>query len=68
MKQQVSEFHMGKASEIFTALRDEKIEESVLNPELGAMGAVNVQVWTSLLGGTLRFEQSMGGCSVYILP
>lgn len=62
------EFHMGKATEIFTALRENKISQSVKDAELGPMGAVNVEVWTSLLGGTLRYEQSMGGCSLYISP
>ncbi|MBT2007054.1 DUF551 domain-containing protein [Enterobacter hormaechei subsp. xiangfangensis] len=31
------------------------------------MGAVNVQVWTSVLGGTLQYETSNGGCTLRVI-
>ena len=37
--------------------------------ELGAMGAVNVQTWTSVIGGiSLQYETSNGGCTLRVIP
>ena len=60
-------FHMSKADQLFYALRNEKVSEYVKNAELGALGAVNNQVWTSVLGGTLHFESSNGECSLRVI-
>ncbi|MFK0370673.1 hypothetical protein ACIQT3_10930 [Enterobacter sichuanensis] len=62
-----SVFHMGKAGQIFSALRDKKVCERIEGAHLGAMGAVNVQVWTSVLGGTLQYETSNGGCTLRVI-
>lgn len=62
------EFHMGKAIQLFEALKEEKVSESVDNECLDVQGAVNIQIWTSALGGTLRYEQSNGGCTLRIIP
>lgn len=59
-------FHMVQAEEVFIALRDKKVSDRVKNPELGAMGATNIQVWTSKTGGELHFESSNGGCTLTI--
>ncbi|HDL6945002.1 TPA: hypothetical protein PXM30_001180 [Yersinia enterocolitica] len=60
--------HMSEASTVFSALKDEKISETVNRPELGPMGATIVEVWTSKLGGTMEFHQGNGGCSLYLKP
>ncbi|HDR2513811.1 TPA: hypothetical protein QCI25_002596 [Enterobacter ludwigii] len=58
--------HMGQAMSVFEALKKEVLYEHVRHAELGAMGAVNVQVWTSVLGGTLQYETSNGGCTLRV--
>ncbi|MCA6195352.1 hypothetical protein KD741_07390 [Escherichia coli] len=58
--------HMGQAMSVFEALKKEILYEHVRHAELGAMGAVNVQVWTSVLGGTLQYETSNGGCTLRV--
>lgn len=58
--------HMDQAQSVFLALKDKKVSERVNNPELGAMGATNIQVWTSKTGGELHFEASNGGCTLII--
>lgn len=60
--------HMSEASTVFSALKDEKISETVNRPELGPIGANIVEVWTSKLGGTMEFHQGNGGCSLYFTP
>ncbi|EOE7355179.1 hypothetical protein ACKTMV_003316 [Enterobacter hormaechei] len=60
-------FYMDKAVDLFNSLREEKVSERVDNAHLGAMGAVNVQVWTSVLGGTLQYETSNGGCTLRVI-
>lgn len=59
--------HMGQAMSVFEALKKEILSEHVRHAELGAMGAVNVQVWTSVLGGTLQYETSNGGCTLRVI-
>lgn len=59
--------HMGQAMSVFEALKKEVLYERVRHAELGVMGAVNVQVWTSVLGGTLRYETSNGGCTLRVI-
>ncbi|WP_316374994.1 hypothetical protein [Enterobacter hormaechei] len=61
-------FYMGKAVDLFNSLREEKVSERIDNAHLGAMGAVNVQLWTSVLGGTLQYETSNGGCTLRVIP
>ncbi|MES3424584.1 hypothetical protein QDQ44_01420 [Enterobacter hormaechei] len=61
-------FYMDKAVDLFNSLREEKVSERIDNAHLGAMGAVNVQVWTSVLGGTLQYETSNGGCTLRVIP
>ena len=60
--------HMCQAMSVFEALKKEVLYENVRHAELGAMGAVNVQVWTSVLGGTLQYETSNGGCTLRVIP
>lgn len=60
-------FYMDKAVDLFNTLREEKVSERIDNANLGAMGAVNVQVWTSVLGGTLQYEASNGGCTLRVM-
>ncbi|KTG91552.1 hypothetical protein ASV35_19525 [Enterobacter hormaechei subsp. steigerwaltii] len=60
-------FYMDKAVDLFNSLREEKVSERIDNAHLGAMGAVNVQVWTSVLGGTLQYETSNGGCTLRVI-
>lgn len=60
-------FYMDKAVDLFSSLRGEKVSERIDNAHLGAMGAVNVQVWTSVLGGTLQYETSNGGCTLRVI-
>ncbi|MCM7422318.1 DUF551 domain-containing protein [Enterobacter hormaechei] len=60
-------FYMDKAVDLFNSLREEKVSERVDNAHLGAMGTVNVQVWTSVLGGTLQYETSNGGCTLRVI-
>ncbi|ENU0748677.1 DUF3850 domain-containing protein [Salmonella enterica] len=59
--------HMGQAMSVFEALKKEVLSEHVRHAERGAMGAVNVQVWTSVLGGTLQYETSNGGCTLRVI-
>lgn len=61
-------FYMDKAVDLFNSLREEKVSERIDNVHLGAMGAVNVQLWTSVLGGTLQYETSNGGCTLRVIP
>lgn len=65
---QVVVLHMGQAMSVFEALKKEVLSEYVQHAELGSMGAVNVQVWTSVLGGTLQYETSNGGCTLRVIP
>lgn len=58
--------HMGDAMDVFRALKVEMVSEHVRNPELGAMGAVNVQVWTSKIGAAFQYEVANGGCTLRI--
>lgn len=60
--------HMSEAIAVFNALKHEKISERVANENLGPMGATNIQVWTSVLGGTLQMETANGGCTLVIKP
>lgn len=61
--------HMGQAMSVFEALKKELISEHVRHAELGAMGAVNVQTWTSVIGGiSLQYESSNGGCTLRVIP
>lgn len=60
--------HQGEAISVFKALKGELVSQHVKNTELGAIGATNVQVWTSIIGGTLHYETSNGGCSLIIKP
>ncbi|MDN2616454.1 hypothetical protein OB912_15935 [Enterobacter kobei] len=60
-------FSMGKAIEIFHALKDKLVSESVSNDCAGIMGAVNTQLWTSIIGGTLQYEVSNGGCTLRVI-
>lgn len=64
---QVVVLHMGQAMSVFEALKKEALSEQVRHTELGEMGAVNVQVWTSVLGGTLQYETSNGGCTLRVI-
>lgn len=58
--------HQGEAISVFKALKGELVSQHVKNTELGAIGSTNVQVWTSIIGGTLHYETSNGGCSLII--
>lgn len=61
--------HTGQAMSVFEALKKELLSEHVRNAELGVMGAVNVQVWTSIIGGIfLQYETSNGGCILRVMP
>lgn len=60
--------HMGQAMSVFEALKKELLSEHVRNAELGVMGAVNVQVWKSVIGVMLQYEVSNGGCTLRVMP
>lgn len=64
---QVVVLHMGQAMSVFEALKKEALSEHVRHTELGEIGAVNVQVWTSVLGGALQYETSNGGCTLRVI-
>lgn len=60
------ELHMGDAINAFNLLKHEMVGVKVLHEELGAMGAVRVEMWSTKVGLSLEYHMSNGGCSLII--
>lgn len=59
-------FHMGPAMAIFEALKLNKLRETIVNSELGVMGATKIETWSTKLGSEMHMYYANGGCTLYV--